>query len=354
MPKIDIYQDFKLFGDFESNLKINGLIYYVTVCPINPESEKDTFFREITSISRYAMNKKFNSFDDNPALPFLESSTFSKAKARITLGMFEKGNDYIQEITVDTLDSQLKGLDDNVVQKSILQGLNYLRRKNPRQYQFQYLDPNGLCQLLGIDRDTYLYNAGLLIENSLIEVGPTKEFSPENGGLYITSYGVSALIEYSSTKSSQEKVYVGDNLNKEINPEYEYDIALSFAGEDRGIAEEIAERLSKKSIRVFYDNFETSALWGKNLYEHLTYIYSEAARFCIMLLSENYARKSWTNHERQSAQSRAFREQQEYILPIKLDDTKIPGLLETVGYISYPDHSIDEIVNLIIRKLNSK
>ncbi len=48
-----------------------------------------------------------------------------------------------------------------------------------------------------------------------------------------------------------------------------------------------------------------------------------------MFLSRNYAAKLWTNHEREAAQARAFRENEEYILPIRLDDTEIPGILQT-------------------------
>ena len=142
----------------------------------------------------------------------------------------------------------------------------------------------------------------------------------------------------------------------EISEEYKYDVALSFAGEERNIAELIASRLSDRNIRVFYDAFEQAELWGKNLYEHLSYVYSDAAKYCVILLSDNYSKKSWTNLERQNAQARAFREKNEYILPIRLDKTEIPGLPETVGYISLDKSSVNEeainkIVELIIKKL---
>jgi len=55
--------------------------------------------------------------------------------------------------------------------------------------------------------------------------------------------------------------------------------------------------------------------------------------------------------ERQSAQARALREGKEYILPIRIDDTKIPGLPETVGYISLSNTTIEKIVDLILKKL---
>lgn len=351
MTRNEIYQDYKLIGGFETNLKINGIVFYVSVYPMNPISEKDICFTEVTSISRFAMKKKYNSFDDIAALPDLEKMTFSKAKARIALDFYERGKDYIQEITLDTIDDLIKSVEDDVIQKNILNGLLNIRKKNPRNYKFEYLNPEGFCYLLGIEAGQFFFNVGVLEEDGLIEIGPTKEYSVDNGGIFITSFGIRTLAEIKDLKESAKKDFHSESEPVEISEEYQYDIALSFAGEDRKIAEQIANSLSEKGIRVFYDDFEESKLWGKNLYEHLSYVYSDAARFCIMLLSTNYASKSWTNHERQSAQARAFREQQEYILPIKLDDTKIPGILETVGYVSFKNHSMDEIVELILRKL---
>lgn len=132
---------------------------------------------------------------------------------------------------------------------------------------------------------------------------------------------------------------------------YRYDVSLSFAGEDREIAERLANALRTKGIRVFYDKFEKDVLWGKNLYEYLTHIYKENSRYTVLLLSKHYAEKPWTMLERQSAQARAIKEAQEYILPIRLDNTEIPGLPETVGYVSLADTTIEQIVDLILKKL---
>ena len=59
----------------------------------------------------------------------------------------------------------------------------------------------------------------------------------------------------------------------------------------------------------------------------------------------------WTNHERVAMQSRAFQEHQEYILPAKFDDTKIPSLPPTVGYISLEDKQPADFCEIILKKL---
>ena len=132
---------------------------------------------------------------------------------------------------------------------------------------------------------------------------------------------------------------------------FEYDVALSFAGEDRAYVEKVAKYLKEKSIRVFYDKYEKTMLWGKDLYVHLDEVYQKKARYCVMFLSCYYAEKLWTNHERRSAQARAFKEKGEYILPARFDDTEIPGILPTIGYIDLCSLEPEEFGKLIIEKL---
>lgn len=129
------------------------------------------------------------------------------------------------------------------------------------------------------------------------------------------------------------------------------DIAISFAGEDRIYAEELATLLIDNGVRVFYDAFAKAELWGEDLYSYLDNIYRTRARFCVVLISKHYAGKLWTNHERRSAQARAFSDAGVYILPIRLDSTDLPGLPPTVGYLQWQNESAEAIVGLIIEKL---
>lgn len=127
---------------------------------------------------------------------------------------------------------------------------------------------------------------------------------------------------------------LAERVESRTNAPYRiYEVALSFAGEDRAYVKRVAKVLREMKIRVFYDEYENVTLWGKDLYVHLDEIYSKQAKYCVAFLSEHYKRKLWTNHERESAQARAFEERSEYILPVKLDETEIPGVRKTVGYI---------------------
>jgi len=136
-----------------------------------------------------------------------------------------------------------------------------------------------------------------------------------------------------------------------MNESHKFDIALSFAGEDRDYVDEVAKLLRSAGVEVFYDAFEESNLWGMNLYEYLSDIYRNKSLYTIMFISENYAKKLWTTHERKSMQSHAFEEHQEYILPARFDKTEVPGLLPTVGYISLTNRTVSSFVDIVLKKL---
>jgi len=130
-----------------------------------------------------------------------------------------------------------------------------------------------------------------------------------------------------------------------------YDIALSFAGEDREYVDQVAGHLRRARVNVFYDKYEQVDLWGKNLYEHLSNLYQNQARYTVMFISKHYAEKLWTRHERRSAQERAFRESLEYILPARFDDTEVPGLPSTIHYLDLRFLSPAQFAEAITEKL---
>ncbi len=166
---------------------------------------------------------------------------------------------------------------------------------------------------------------------------------------FINNFSVSDFYEHVPSRWHSKVVEAHVN-GLEINQKY--DVALSFAEEDRDTAHSIATLLKEKGLAVFYDRDEQGEIWGKNLYEHLSDIYTNRAKYCVMLISSAYAQKRWTTHERRSAQARAFREKREYILPVRLDMTKIPGIPETVAYLDIKKSSLQQIANAVQGKLH--
>lgn len=135
-------------------------------------------------------------------------------------------------------------------------------------------------------------------------------------------------------------------------PRHDFDVALSFAGEQRKFVQELANALKHQGIRVFYDNDQQAELWGKNLYDYLFEIYSSRATYCLIVVSKEYAEKEWTVHERQAAQQRALKERgEEYILPVKYDGSDLPSFPTTVGHIDAAEGAT-KIAELLAQKLS--
>ena len=132
-----------------------------------------------------------------------------------------------------------------------------------------------------------------------------------------------------------------------------FDVALSFAGADREIVEQVATTLRSRGVSVFYDGFFEAELWGKNLWEYLFELYSNRCRYCVVFISQAYASGDWPRLERLSTQSRSLRDVDEFLLPVLIDDTNLPGLPPIVGYIDLRTHSVSDIAELLCNKLKS-
>lgn len=136
--------------------------------------------------------------------------------------------------------------------------------------------------------------------------------------------------------------------------DYKYDIALSFAGEDREYVDKVAQILKDKGVRVFYDKFEEVDLWGKDLGIHFDYVYRRQSKYFVPFISVHYEQKVWTNYEVRTAIARAIENKEEYILPVRFDKTELDGIRSTLGYLDISKMPPEELANKIIQKLGSE
>jgi len=136
-----------------------------------------------------------------------------------------------------------------------------------------------------------------------------------------------------------------------MKKDFRFDIALSFAGEDRDYVEKVAGKLKANGIEVYYDLFNQVDAWGKNLAEHFDEIYRKQAKYCVIFISEHYAKKAWPSFEKRSALAREVIEEG-YILPARFDDTEILGLPPSKAYIDLSQYDPDQFAELIMKKLH--
>lgn len=131
----------------------------------------------------------------------------------------------------------------------------------------------------------------------------------------------------------------------------QYDVALSFAGEDRPIARNITDSLLKRGLRVFYDEYAGAELWGKNLYERLQRIY-EDSRLCIIILSQHYRESQWAALELRNLMAHSRLRDSFTILPVVVNQPPT-GLLSTLAYLDWSDSNAEKVADAVQQRLES-
>jgi hypothetical protein len=133
-----------------------------------------------------------------------------------------------------------------------------------------------------------------------------------------------------------------------------YDLALSFAGEDREVARVIAHTARANGLHVFFDEYHLWESWGKDLSDYLGSIYGGGARFCVILISKDYCQKPYTNFERRTALGHALESEEEYVLPVVLDESWPPGLPRTTAYLDLRVMEPAEVAKAIVLKIKGQ
>ena len=124
------------------------------------------------------------------------------------------------------------------------------------------------------------------------------------------------------------------------------DFALSYAGEDAAIAQELEMRLRELGFDVFFAQRCSSSLIGVRLDTFFEELFTKAKQV-IVLVSEAYKRKDWTQFEWDVIRKRDLANR---FIPVRLDDVQLLGLPSTIGYFDYKNN-IDELVEVCVKKL---
>lgn len=152
-------------------------------------------------------------------------------------------------------------------------------------------------------------------------------------------YGVLPPLEETGTESKKKE------------PEQiVFDVALSFAGEQRYYVKPVADYLQSQGIKVFYDEFYDSQLWGRNLPEYLKEVYYSKSNYCIMFISKEYISKMYPAFEGKYANARDLEEFGDYILPVVFEGTKMPGLDPGKKYLSASKYLPQQVAEIFIKR----
>jgi hypothetical protein len=139
---------------------------------------------------------------------------------------------------------------------------------------------------------------------------------------------------------------------------HKYDFALSFAGEERRIAQALFEALEDEQLEVFYDANEQHRILAQDLEEYLRPIYQSEARFVVALLSDAYPKKLWTKFESDQFGERFGKDA---VIPIwfpnappgRFDTTRKYGGV-TIDLAKPLEEEVRSIAELLLKKLGEE
>jgi len=132
-----------------------------------------------------------------------------------------------------------------------------------------------------------------------------------------------------------------------------YHVALTFAEQDRGYVSQVAAILKQQAVNVFYDHYEVSLLWGKNMLEFMDELYGNNTHFVIMFISEAYVAEMEKRYERLLVLETALKKDYDYLLPARFDNAKVHGLPVLTIAIYLKDYTPEQFCAIVIRKLTS-
>lgn len=134
----------------------------------------------------------------------------------------------------------------------------------------------------------------------------------------------------------------------------EYDLFISHASKDKeDLVENLYRSLDKLGIKIFYD--KESIEWGDN-WKEVILAGVNKAEFAIIVISENFFGREWTERELNELLSRQNRNGQKIILPILKNITmeqlqqKYPSVAD-IQAIDSKDYSTDDITILFAKQL---
>jgi serine protease AprX len=207
-----------------------------------------------------------------------------------------------------------------------------------------------------LQRDRYAQGHGAIdLMRALEESAPKKGavWAPGSGArefdLTVPSQAVPAVHPSSAAevRGSSATAVPGDQKKR-------FAVALSYPGERRGYVQKVVAELRRTFSRaeIFYDRFHQAELVGPDLDVRLERIYHDDSELIAVFISGEYAAKEWTGLEWRIVRDVIKRRRAEDVVPLRFDDTPIPGLLSIDAFVDLKDFDPEFAAALIVERIN--
>lgn len=132
-----------------------------------------------------------------------------------------------------------------------------------------------------------------------------------------------------------------------------YDIAVSFAGEQRQYVAAVVAAAKVHGLSVFYDQDKGNEWWGTSFIRQQRTVYGSQTRFFVPFISKEYLSKSIPMDEFSAAMMTAVRQGDGYILPVLMGDVQVPPELlhPHIHYLRSDDFSPEELAEQLVQRV---
>lgn len=135
-----------------------------------------------------------------------------------------------------------------------------------------------------------------------------------------------------------------------------FSVALSFPGEKRDYVRDVVAELRQLKMprkEIFYDKFYPEELAVPDLDTVLQQIYRDDSELIVIFISAEYEKKQWCGLEWRAIRDIMKARRGQDIMPLRFDDTDVPGLFSIDGYLDLCDRDPDNVAALILKRLES-
>ncbi|MCX2947392.1 toll/interleukin-1 receptor domain-containing protein [Lentzea sp. NEAU-D7] len=136
-----------------------------------------------------------------------------------------------------------------------------------------------------------------------------------------------------------------------------YDVAVSFSGAQRSLAENYVRACEALGLSVFYDKNVSAQMWGRNFIVEFRRIYGKGiARYVVPFFSREYLGGSYPMDEYNAALTWSIELREDaYILPIMVGDVRVPEelLSSATAHLRAEDWTPEELAKITAERVRS-
>lgn len=143
------------------------------------------------------------------------------------------------------------------------------------------------------------------------------------------------------------------NKNDLSEKEETYDVIFSLAGEQKQLGQEIKNYLAKNGLNCWIYTEHEHLFPGRDQTIIFEKLFKDKSSFCIALVSKEYVEKKWTTLEGKYIKDRWMNDE-DYLIPVNIDVTRLLGLPELTGYISTKGKSAKDIAQTVIATIQER